>query len=126
MLFELDLNPRDHDKVFQAFWEDKEVGGDMRKFTEVRVRGVRDALETIDEMIGKHAQNWDVRRMAVVDRNVMRLAVFEIMNCQDVPPAAVINEAVDLVKYFSRPESGKFVNGILDQIRKELVSDPQQ
>jgi transcription antitermination protein NusB len=121
MLFQLDLNPSDNiDTAFGRFWSDKQADSDMREFMEQLVRGVRSNLKEIDATITKYAENWHMDRMAVVDRNVMRMAVYEMLFCKDIPPIVSINEAVDLAKYFASNESGRFVNGILDRIRKDI------
>jgi N utilization substance protein B len=75
----------------------------------------------IDELICQHVKNWELRRIAAVDRNVLRLAIFEMQHRDDIPPVVSINEAVDIAKRFSTEESGKFVNGILDKIKGELL-----
>ena len=92
-----------------------------RLFAENLVKGVLDQRDALDEQIKKYAQNWDLRRMAVVDRNVLRLAIYEMLHREDIPPIVSINEAVDIAKRFSTEESGKFVNGILDKIKGELL-----
>jgi transcription antitermination protein NusB len=92
----------------------------LRKFTEELTRGTRENLAAIDIRLKKSAENWDIRRMGVIDRNVMRLAIYEMLYRPDIPPAVSINEAVDIAKFFSSTESGKFVNGVLDRIRKDL------
>lgn len=75
----------------------------------------------MDERITQHAENWDINRMAVVDRNILRLAIYEMLHRDDIPPVVSINEAVDIAKKFSTQDSGKFVNGILDKIKGELM-----
>ncbi len=75
----------------------------------------------LDGRITHFAQNWDLKRMAVVDRNVLRLAIYEMLYREDIPPVVSINEAVDIAKKFSTEDSGKFVNGILDKIKGELM-----
>jgi N utilization substance protein B len=75
----------------------------------------------LDETIKKYAANWDLRRIAVVDRNILRLAIYEMMFRDDIPPIVSINEAVDIAKKFSTEDSGKFVNGILDRIKGDLL-----
>lgn len=94
---------------------------EMRLFSEPLIRGVIQHRDAIDEHIKKHTKNWDFHRIAAVDRNVMRLALFEMLHREDIPPAVSINEAVDIAKKFSTEDSGKFVNGILDKIRGELM-----
>ena len=74
-----------------------------------------------DPHIMKHAKNWDLHRIAAVDRNVLRLAIFEMLHREDIPPVVSINEAVDIAKKFSTQDSGKFVNGILDKVKGELL-----
>jgi N utilization substance protein B len=121
LLFQLDLNPGEIDTVFARFWTDKTVDPVMRDFTEQLVRGVRTNLAQIDATIERYAENWHIDRMAAVDRNVMRMALYEMLFCKDIPPVVSINEAVDIAKYFSSNESGRFVNGILDRVRKDLT-----
>ena len=89
-----------------------------RLFAEELARGVIAHHQEIDPLIAKHAENWEIERMGTVDRNAMRIAVFEMLHRNDIPPVVSINEAVDLAKSYSSVESGKFVNGILDRILK--------
>ena len=91
-----------------------------RMFAEELARGVIEHHQEIDPLIAKYAENWEIDRMGTVDRNAMRIAVFEMLYRDDIPPVVSINEAVELAKAYSSSESGKFVNGILDRIRKGL------
>lgn len=91
-----------------------------QRFAEELARGVISHHQEIDPLIAKHAENWGIDRMGTVDRNAMRIAVFEMLFRDDIPPVVSINEAVDLAKAYSSVESGKFVNGILDRIRQDL------
>lgn len=93
----------------------------VQLFADPLIRGVLEHRDKIDAEIQKHAKNWSLHRMAAVDRNVLRLATFEMLFREDIPPIVSINEAVDIAKKFSTHDSGKFVNGILDQVRKELM-----
>ena len=93
----------------------------MRLFADSLIRGVIDHLPAIDTAIKKHALNWDLHRIAVVDRNIMRLAIYEMLYRDDIPPVVSINEAVDVAKKFSTEDSGKFVNGILDKVKGEIL-----
>jgi len=121
MLFELDLNPSDVGALIERFFVDrKDVAPRIRAFCEELVRGVRDNLVALDEKIAQYVDNWEMKRIAVVDRNVLRMGTYEMLHCADIPPVVSINEAVDLAKCFSCTESGRFVNGILDRARKEL------
>jgi N utilization substance protein B len=93
----------------------------MREFAEPLIRGVLGQREAVDEQIKKYTQNWDLHRMAAVDRNILRLAIYEMLFRDDIPPVVSINEAVDIAKKFSTEDSGKFVNGILDRVKSELM-----
>ena len=84
------------------------------------VNGVLGAKDELDTLIERFSKNWDINRMSGVDRNVMRIAVFELLYCDDIPPKVSINEAVDVGKKFGSEESGAFINGIMDSIREEL------
>ncbi len=94
---------------------------ETRLFAEPLIRGVLEHLQTIDERIKNHTRNWDFNRIAAVDRNIMRLAIYEMLYREDIPPVVSINEAVDIAKKFSTQDSGKFVNGILDKVRGEIL-----
>lgn len=145
-LFQQDLNPADDlDRALEAFWQAQQLvgltekerrallstGGDLpppsaqlaavRLFADPLIRGVIEHQAQIDDAICRHVKNWELRRIAAVDRNVLRLAIFEMLHREDIPPVVSINEAVDVAKKFSTEESGKFVNGILDKIRGELM-----
>ena len=93
----------------------------VRLFAEPLIRGALDHRDEADTIIKKHAQNWDLHRMAAVDRNILRLAIYEMLYRDDIPPVVSINEAVDIAKKFSTQDSGKFVNGILDKVKGELM-----
>ncbi len=122
IVFSLDLNTRkDLEQVFDDFFRLYPPENDStRGFAEALVRGVVRERTAIDASIEQYAEHWRLSRMGVLDRNVLRIALFELMFCPDIPPAVVINEAVDLAKYFSNSDSGRFVNGILDRARKDI------
>lgn len=120
LLFQLDINPTELDPAIAEFWRERNGGARGKAFVEKTVKGVTSNCKEIDAMIRRCAENWDIKRMAATDRNVIRVAVYELMYCDDVPAAVAINEAVDIAKYFNCSESGRFVNGVLDRIRKEL------
>ena len=146
-LFQHDLNPpSDLELELATFWnsqraaaiEDEKSGhakwgevtelppptvaeAELRLFSEPLIKGVLQHRDDIDARIKQHCRNWDFHRIAAVDRNVMRLAIFEMLYREDIPPVVSINEAVDIAKKFSTEDSGKFVNGILDKVRSELM-----
>jgi len=98
----------------------KSAEREVVEFAERVVKGTLQHREDIDKKLQGVTRNWDLRRMAIVDRNVLRMAVYELMFCPDVPPKVVINEAIEIGKKFSTANSGGFVNGILDRIRIDL------
>ena len=145
-LFQYDLNPPgDLERALNEFWDNQraaaiadEKGGahwnqpielppptaeeaETRLFADPLIRGVLEHLEAIDEKIKGYTKNWEFHRIAAVDRNIMRLAIYEMLYRDDIPPIVSINEAVDIAKKFSTQDSGKFVNGILDKIRGEIL-----
>lgn len=94
-----------------------------RSFADQLFTGTVDAVEEIDRLIRRHAEHWRLERMAVVDRNILRLGIYEISHHRETPPVVVINEALELARKFSEEVSVQFINGLLDHIRKEIVSD---
>lgn len=119
-LFQRDFNHGDIVEALQDFWAERKPGPALRQFAEELIHGVEVKKPELDEVIQKYAKHWDVARMGGVDRNVMRVAIFEMMHRDDIPPVVSINEAVELAKELSGEESGKFVNGILDHAAKAL------
>ena len=144
-LFQHEVNPPENlDAALEQFWHSQRMAavvdetkatwgqrielppptGDeasLRTFSDALIRGALEHREECDALIKKHAKNWDLHRIAAVDRNVMRLAIYEMLHREDIPPVVSINEAVDIAKKFSTHDSGKFVNGILDKIKGELM-----
>lgn len=119
-LFQCDFNSEDIDTALQDFWELHQLDDPYRAFAEKLIHGVIMRREELDERLKKYADNWDPKRMGAVDRNVMRMALFEMFYRSDIPPVVSINEAVDIAKSFSSYESGRFVNGILDRALNDL------
>lgn len=123
MLTAADLNPTDDvGKMMSVFWEEMVENlpsVEMRDFTEERVVGVLGSLKEIDGILGPLLENWDLYRLGTVERAVLRMGVWELKNT-DVPKPVVINEAVDLVNWFSSPKSRTIVNGVLDKYAKSL------
>lgn len=113
--YESDLN-----KALDSLWLENELDDDGKNFAKALVEGAISNLSKIDDLISRHSTNWKIGRMAYVDRNVMRIAVFELLFLQDVPVKVAINEAVDIAKAYGDSQSGAFVNGILDNIAKEI------
>ena len=121
LLFQRDFNPTELAVALAEFWRDKHPSDRARRFTESLVQGVEAHREEIDRRVQGYTENWDLKRMAAVDRNILRLAMYEMLFREDIPPVVTINEAVDLAKSFSGRQAGKFVNGILDRACKDLT-----
>ncbi len=110
--------PEDTLSALNLFWELTEAQDGLKKFARPRIDGVLEKRAELDEKIKSVSQNWDLDRMAPVDRCVLRLALWEMFYDPDVPAPVAINEAVEISKSLSTEESGRFVNGILDRIHK--------
>lgn len=119
-LFQRDFNHDDLAAELVEFWEGKRPAPRAQSFTEEIIYGVESKRRDLDAMIGKYAEHWDVNRMGGVDRNVMRIALYEMTGRTDIPPVVSIDEAVEIAKMYSSNESGKFVNGVLDRALQDL------
>ena len=119
ILYRIDITQDGYIDCLNNFWLnlDGSIEDEVKDFTDELVKGVITNLDTIDKKIAEYATNWQIQRMAVIDRNVLRLSCYELIFRQDIPPKVSINEAVELAKKYSGPEAGKFVNGILDKIK---------
>ena len=124
ILYQLDVTHEPVDEGLASYFRHHRVAKPSQPYVEALVRGTTTHHEQIDAVIARHALNWNLRRMAVVDRNILRLGTYELVLDHDVPPTVVINEAVELAKRYGTPESGKFVNGILDKIHKAAAPQP--
>jgi N utilization substance protein B len=146
-LFQHDLNPPDNmQDALNRFWESQRATAiaeeregpatwgeqvelppptteeaQMRLFAEPLIQGVLEHRNELDALIQKYAENWEMPRMAAVDRSILRLATYEMLHREDIPPVVSINEAVEIAKKFSTQESGRFVNGILDRVKRDLM-----
>jgi N utilization substance protein B len=147
-LFQYDINPGDEQDLAQnlnQFWHTHRLSesgyekgnatwgkqvelpdpttrdASVRVFAEDLIRGVLEKKGELDIKLQKYLRNWDLARMAVVDRNVLRMAIYELYYREDIPPVVSLNEAIEIAKRFSTRESGKFVNGLLDRIRQDIL-----
>ncbi len=107
-------------EALKGFWSLQNYDEATKRFTEELAAGVLEHIEVIDAKIKAHTKNWDFHRIAVVDRNILRLAIYELLFRDDIPPVVSINEAIELAKKFSTEDSGRFVNGILDRVKMDL------
>lgn len=119
ILFQLDVtNSESNNELFEDFWESIEEDDDVKEFTNSLVRGTRENINAIDEIIKKVAEHWSINRMTIVDRNILRAATYELLYRTDIPPSVTINEAIEISKKYSTEDSASFINGILDKIQK--------
>jgi len=120
ILFQVDFTKKRIDsKDLEEFWSGKKESRSVKEFTEDIVRGTLNSIDEIDVMIERVTENWLLKRMAAVDRNILRFAAYEILYRKDIPSAVTINEAIEIAKKFSSAESAPFINGILDRLAKE-------
>ncbi|NCC50867.1 MAG: transcription antitermination factor NusB [Spartobacteria bacterium] len=119
-LFQREFNTYEMEKALEDFWAERKASESMRKFAEKLIWGVEQHKDEIDKQLKVYAEHWDINRMGIVDRTVIRVAMYEMIHCPDVPPVVAINEAVEVAKDLSSNESGRFVNGILDRALKDI------
>jgi N utilization substance protein B len=121
MLFQADMGKQGPEEVRRNFWSGRgDVGAEVQGFAEDLFRVACDRAAEIDGLIEQHAEHWRMERMAAVDRNLLRAAVAELLGFPDTPRAVVINEALEIARKFSSPESVQFINGVLDSVGRGL------
>ncbi|HZU45359.1 MAG TPA: transcription antitermination factor NusB [Terriglobales bacterium] len=121
MLFQSDMAGQNTEEVRRTFWDErKNVGNDVRGFADDLFRVAHDRSAEIDKLIERHAEHWRMERMATVDRNILRGGVAEFLAYPGTPKAVIINEAIEIARKFSSPDSVGFINGVLDGVAREL------
>ena len=123
MLYQHDVGKQVPEAILESFWEMNEQPERVREFATELFQGTISRIKEIDRLIQGHTKNWRLSRMAAVDRNVLRLAVFELLSDVKTPDTVVINEALEIAKKFSTNESAQFVNGVLDSIKNDLLQE---
>jgi transcription antitermination factor NusB len=125
ILYQRDITQRTIPLAAEKYWEtsEEEITPDVQEFAAFLIEGINKDLDTIDKKISEYATNWQLKRMAIIDRNILRLGVFELCFATDIPPKVTINEAVELAKKYGDLDSSKFVNGILDKIHKTEIAN---
>jgi N utilization substance protein B len=116
-----DLQGGEAPERMDDFWEFCPATARVREFAQPLIEGMIAHLPEVDERIRRYAENYDFRRISAVDRNILRLAVYEMLHREDIPPVVSINEAIELAKMFGGTDSGRFVNGILDRVKDDLT-----
>jgi N utilization substance protein B len=125
MLYQMEISGMPADAVIRLYWREGSAPAEVVRFANEIVKGVAAGQAKLDEVISAHSTNWKVSRMAAVDKNILRMAVFELESCPEIPVKVTINEAVEIAKKFGTAESGAFVNGILDNVAKGVEKDAQ-
>jgi N utilization substance protein B len=121
MLFQADMGGQEAADVRRSFWSERDsVTADVRGFADDLFRVATDRTVEIDGLIERHAEHWRMDRMAAVDRNLLRAAVAELLGFPETPRAVIINEALEIARKFSSPESVQFINGVLDSVGRDL------
>lgn len=121
LLYELDVRgERDPGPAADAFWQRHPVPDEVRAFADEIVRGTKAHQPKIDELIARFAEHWDLERMGVADRNILRAGIFELL-WAGTPPRVVINEALEIARKYATEDSTRFINGLLDRIWRELL-----
>ena len=121
ILFQYDIHGRPG-LWLDLFWKENEAPDEVKAFAERLVAGVLEKKKELDALIGKYATNWKISRMPIVDRNILRAGVYELLWMDDVPAKVTVNEAIELAKSFGDDDASKFVNGILDKV---LATEPR-
>ena len=120
MLFQIDMAGGVPAEVYPHFWKEHETELEVREFAQGLVEGVMKEREALDRVISGSVDNWRIERMAVVDRNILRVAVYELAWLPDTPSVVVLDEAIEVGKKYGSEQSGSFINGILDSVRKRI------
>lgn len=123
ILYQMEMKAASPKEVQGLFWRGEEATTEeVRQFSTDLVEGIYRNRSEIDHMLEKHSIHWKLARMAVVDRNILRLGVYELLYLHDVPTSVVLNEAIEIAKKFGTEDSGAFINGILDNVAKDVRS----
>jgi len=120
-LYQLEIHGDRKADLLVDFWNLREAKTTVRDYANNLIAGVIAHLDEGDVLIKKYLQNFEIGRLAAVDRNVLRLAIYEMFHCMETPPVVAINEAIEIAKKFGGEDSGRFVNGILDKVKGELT-----
>jgi N utilization substance protein B len=120
ILYQIEMKGSEPKEVLDLFWKSEETLPDVRQFTTELVEGTYRNRKEIDQLIERHSIHWRLSRMAAVDRNILRLGIYELLYLHDVPTSVTLNEAIEIAKKFGTEDSSAFINGILDNVAKEV------
>lgn len=124
VLFQLNITKQEAIKALSQFQEHFSSDGEADEFLKRLVLGVLEHRQELDRLIEQYSENWRLDRINIIERNILRMALFELLYCEEIPPKVTINEAIDLGKRYGSGDSGGFINGILDRIQNEVVRKP--
>lgn len=124
-LYQIDLAKAEPEKALEQYWKNNIDTEEIQEFANLLVQGVTSHLSELDQLIEKHSTHWKLSRMACVDRNILRMAAYELMYCRDIPASVSLNEAIEVGKKFGTEDSSSFINGILDNLAKEIRPNPE-
>ena len=126
ILYAWDISKETLKECNEKIWENEDkVDPEVKEFSEALIYGVETNMDELDETVSKYATNWKLGRMATIDRNILRIATFELLYHDDIPPKVAINEAIEMAKKYGDKDSSKFVNGVLDKINKTEREDKE-
>ncbi|NQU02555.1 MAG: transcription antitermination factor NusB [Syntrophaceae bacterium] len=123
VLYQMDILKIDAKEAIELFWDNFEAPDNVKDFSVHLIEGTWNRIGEIDDVIRNCSENWSLERMAKVDRSILRMSVFEILFCDDIPPKVTLNEAIDLGKEYGSENSGSFINGILDALYAKIRND---
>ena len=125
ILYQIQLSAAPVPMAMELFWQSQDTSVELRPFALELVKGTTAHLEAIDTVLQNTSENWKLHRMPVVDLSILRCAAYEILYLDDIDPATSINEAIEIAKSYSTPDSPKFINGVLDNIQKKCPNTPE-
>ena len=120
ILYRRDITKEDINEIIKSYWKENNINSSITDFSEQLAKGTAENLEKIDEYIKKVSEHWTIDRMGVIDRNLLRMAVQELLFMEDIPLNVTIDEAIEIAKKFGTNDSANFVNGVLDKIKNDL------
>jgi len=120
LLYQHDLAKVNPEEGMRLFWEYFPVDMEAREFCTQLVLGTLDRLAVIDDLLSEASENWSLNRMSVVDRNILRLATYELVDRPEIPPSVSLNEAIEIAKKYSSPDAAVFINGVLDRVKRTV------
>lgn len=123
VLYQMDISKVGVEDAIRLFWDNFEVPDNVNDFSIHLIEGTWNRIEEIDDVIRNCSENWSLERMAKVDKSILRMSVFELLYCDDIPPKVTLNEAIDLGKEYGSENSGSFINGILDALYAKMRTE---